>query len=44
MATAKAAKVRRQPNVWVENIKTIIYAGLIAIGVRILMQRQRRGW
>ncbi len=34
MATAKAAKVRRQPNVWVENIKTIIYAGLIAIGVR----------
>ena len=34
MATAKAAKVRRQPNVWVENIKTIVYAGLIAIGVR----------
>jgi signal peptidase I len=34
MATAKAAKVRRQPNVWVENIKTIVYAGLIAIAVR----------
>src|SRR3984957_6286419 len=34
MATAKAAKARRQPNVWVENIKTIIYAGLIAIVVR----------
>ncbi len=34
MTTAKAAKVRRQPNVWVENIKTIVYAGLIAIGVR----------
>jgi signal peptidase I len=33
MATAKAAP-RRQPNVWVENIKTIVYAGLIAIGVR----------
>ena len=34
MATAKAAKVRRQPNVWLDNIKTIVYAGLIAIGVR----------
>jgi signal peptidase I len=34
MATAKAAKVRRQPNVWVENIKTIVYAALIAIAVR----------
>ena len=34
MTTAKAAKVRRHPNVWVENIKTIVYAGLIAIGVR----------
>jgi signal peptidase I len=37
MATAKAAKVRRQPNVWVENIKTIVYAGLIAIGVRTVL-------
>ena len=39
MATAKAktaTKVRRQPNVWVENIKTIVYAGLIAIGVRTI--------
>jgi signal peptidase I len=36
MATAKAAKVRRQPNVWVENIKTIVYAGLIAIAVRTI--------
>jgi signal peptidase I len=34
MATAKTAKVRRQPNVWVDNIKTIVYAGLIAIVVR----------
>src|SRR5450432_3403439 len=34
MATAKAAKARRQPNVWLENIKTIVYAGLIAIGIR----------
>jgi signal peptidase I len=34
MATAKAAKARRQPNAWLENIKTIVYAGLIAIGVR----------
>src|SRR4030081_499568 len=34
MATAKAAKARRQPNVWVENFKTIIYAIVIAIGVR----------
>jgi signal peptidase I len=36
MATAKATKtkVRRQPNVWIENIKTIVYAGLIAIVVR----------
>ena len=34
MSTAKAAKVRRQPNAWVENIKTIVYAGLIAVGVR----------
>src|ERR1700677_3576512 len=37
MATAKLAKARRQPNVWVENIKTIIYAGLIAIGVRTVV-------
>src|ERR1700685_4081727 len=34
MATAKAAKGTCQQNVWVENIKTIIYAGLIAIVVR----------
>jgi signal peptidase I len=34
MATAKAAKARRQPNVWIENIKTIVYAGLIAVVVR----------
>ena len=33
MATTKA-KPRRQTNAWVENIKTIVYAGLIAIGVR----------
>jgi signal peptidase I len=33
MATTKA-KPRRQSNAWVENIKTIVYAGLIAIGVR----------
>jgi signal peptidase I len=37
MATAKASKVRRQPNVWVENLKTIVYAGLIAIGVRTFL-------
>ncbi len=37
MATAKASKVRRQPNVWAENLKTIIYAGLIAIGVRTFL-------
>jgi signal peptidase I len=37
MATAKAAKVRRQPNVWLENIKTIVYAGLIAVGVRTVL-------
>ena len=37
MASAKASKVRRQPNVWVENIKTIVYAGLIAIGVRTFL-------
>ena len=33
MATTKA-KPRRQTSAWVENIKTIVYAGLIAIGVR----------
>ena len=37
MATAKAAKAGRQPNVWVENIKTIVYAGLIAVGVRTVL-------
>ncbi len=37
MATAKASKVRRQPNVWVENLKTILYAGLIAVGVRTFL-------
>jgi signal peptidase I len=33
MATAKA---KRKPNVWVENIKTIVYAGLIAVAVRTI--------
>src|ERR1700742_3017342 len=33
MATTKA-KPRRQSNAWVENLKTIVYAGLIAVGVR----------
>ena len=33
MATTKA-NPRRQSSAWVENIKTIVYAGLIAIGVR----------
>ena len=33
MATTKA-KPRQQSNAWVENIKTIVYAGLIAVGVR----------
>jgi signal peptidase I len=28
------SKAKRKPNVWVENIKTIVYAGLIAIGIR----------
>jgi signal peptidase I len=28
------AKAKRKPNVWVENIKTIVYAGLIAVVVR----------
>jgi signal peptidase I len=36
MATTKA-KPRRQSNAWVENIKTIIYAGLIAVGVRTVL-------
>src|SRR5580704_10495252 len=36
MATTKA-KPRRQANAWVENIKTIVYAGLIAIGVRTVL-------
>ena len=35
MATTKA-KPRRQSNAWIENIKTIVYAGLIAVGVRTL--------
>lgn len=35
MATTKA-KPRRQTSVWVENIKTIVYAGLIAVGVRTI--------
>src|SRR6201994_483451 len=33
MATTKA-KPRRSSNAWVENIKTIMYAGLIAVAVR----------
>src|ERR1700732_3630091 len=33
MATTKA-NPRRQASAWVENIKTIIYAGLIAVAVR----------
>ncbi len=33
MATTKVTP-RRQSNAWVENIKTIVYAGLIAVGVR----------
>src|ERR1700761_7454836 len=33
MATTKA-KPRHQSSAWVENFKTIIYAGLIAVGVR----------
>ena len=28
------SKAKRKPNVWVENFKTIVYAGLIAIGIR----------
>src|SRR5246127_4115419 len=34
MATKVKAKAKRKPNVWVENIKTIVYAGLIAVVVR----------
>ncbi|HEY0424822.1 MAG TPA: signal peptidase I, partial [Rhodopila sp.] len=33
MATTKASS-RRQSSAWMENIKTIVYAGLIAVGVR----------
>src|SRR3954453_23354244 len=33
MATSKA-KPRQHANAWVENIKTILYAGLIAVAVR----------
>ena len=36
MATTKA-KPRRQSSVWVENVKTIVYAGLIAVGVRTIL-------
>jgi signal peptidase I len=36
MATTKV-NPRRQSNAWVENIKTIIYAGLIAVGVRTVL-------
>ena len=35
MAIAKA-KARRKQSVWVENIKTIVYAGLIAVAVRTI--------
>jgi signal peptidase I len=35
MATSKA-KTRRQSGAWIENVKTIVYAGLIAIGVRTI--------
>jgi signal peptidase I len=34
MATKAKAKTRRKSNVWVENIKTFVYAGLIAVVVR----------
>src|ERR1700709_1031887 len=33
MATTKASS-RRQSSAWMENIKTIVYAGLIAVGIR----------
>jgi signal peptidase I len=36
MATSKATAKRKQ-GVWAENIKTILYAGLIAIGVRTVL-------
>ena len=36
MATSKAAP-KRQQGVWAENIKTIVYAVLIAVGVRTVM-------
>lgn len=34
MATSKAKAKSRQSGAWIENIKTIVYAGLIAVGVR----------
>ncbi len=30
------SKAKRRSNAWVENVKTIVYAGLIAIGIRTL--------
>ena len=36
MATSKAA-AKRKPSVWAENIKTIVYAVLIAVGVRTVL-------
>src|ERR1700734_984960 len=30
------AKAKRKSNAWVENIKTIVYAGLIAVAVRTI--------
>ncbi len=37
MATTKAATKRKQQSVWAENVKTIVYAGLIAVGVRTVL-------
>ena len=37
MATKVKAKPRRKSNAWVENIKTIVYAGLIAVVVRTVL-------
>ena len=34
MATKAKAKPRRKSSAWVENIKTFVYAGLIAVVVR----------
>ena len=31
---ATKVKARRKSNAWVENVKTIVYAGLIAVAVR----------